>query len=201
MASPVSVLPAPQEAELALSVERAYREAVLLDRLGGLWALILAKCCLAQWAILRFAIPVSGALYVWGLTLVMAALASGFYLHAHRVGLRLLPTQFRVGSAAFVGVAVGVGFVLHAHFALGLLAVAATAGLIAALVGVWSLIRAALRLAWEPLLGALLWWACAGTALRSREHDALLWLGLGFLFAQSLPSFALAARTRRRHRV
>jgi hypothetical protein len=37
--------------------------------------------------------------------------------------------------------------------------------------------------------------------LRGAEGDALLWAGLGFLLAQSLPGFALAARTRRRHRV
>lgn len=201
MSLPVTTLPPPHEAELALSVERAYREAVLLDRLGALWALVLAKCFLAQWAILRFAIPVSGLLYIWVLTLAMAAVATAFYLHAHRVRLRLLPTQFRVGTAVLLGLAVALGFLLHAHFALGLLSVSTAAGLGAALVGAWSLARAALRLAWEPLLGALLWWGCAGTALRAPGPDSLLWVGLGFLFAQSLPGFALAARTVRRRRV
>ena len=201
MAAPVTQLSAAHDSELALSVERAFREAVVLDRLGAIWALILAKCCLAQWAIARFAIPIGGLLYVWTLTLVMAVVASAFYLHAHRVRLRFLPTHLRVGSAVFAGLAVALGFVLYAHFMLAVLSAAVAAGLGAALIGAWSLARAALRLAWEPLLGALLWWGFAGTALRGQEVDALLWAGLGFLVAQSLPGFALAARTMRQHRV
>ena len=72
---PATSLPPGQDTELALSVERAYREALVTDRLGAIWSLILAKCFLAQWAILRFAIPVSGAFYVWTLTLVMGTVA------------------------------------------------------------------------------------------------------------------------------
>ena len=45
---PVTSLPPVQETELALSVERAYREALVTDRLGAIWSLILAKCFLAQ---------------------------------------------------------------------------------------------------------------------------------------------------------
>jgi hypothetical protein len=71
------------------------------------------------------------------------------------------------------------------------------AALAAALLGSWSLARAALRRAWPPLVGALLWWGLAATALRAPSDEALLWLGLGMLGAQALPGFAVAAREAR----
>jgi hypothetical protein len=195
---PVTSLPPAQDTELSLSVERAYRESLVTDRLGALWSLIMAKCFLAQWAILRFAIPVSGPLYIWTLTLIMAIVASAYYLHAHRVRLYLLPTHFRVNAAVLAGLVVALGFVAYAYFALGLLSAPLAASLAAVLLGSWSLARAALRRAWPPLLGAFLWWGLAATALRSPADQALLWLGLGLLCAQALPGFAVAARASRR---
>jgi hypothetical protein len=194
---PATSLPPVQETELALSVERAYREALVTDRLGAIWSLILAKCLLAQWAITQYSIPVSGAFYVWTLTLVMGTVASLYYLHAHRVKLYLLPTHFRVNAAVLAGLVVSLGFVAYARFALGAIEAPVAAALGAALLGSWSLARAALRRAWPPLVGALLWWGIAATALRAPADEALLWLGLGMLGAQALPGFAVAAREAR----
>lgn len=190
-------LPPVQETELALSVERAYREALVTDRLGAIWSLILAKCLLAQWAITQYSIPVSGAFYIWTLTLVMGTVASLYYLHAHRVKLYLLPTHFRVNAAVLGGLLVSLGFVAYARFALGAIEAPVAAALGSALLGSWSLARAALRRAWPPLVGALLWWGLAATALRAPANEAMLWLGLGMLGAQALPGFAVAAREAR----
>ena len=194
---PAASLPPVQETELALSVERAYREALVTDRLGAIWSLILAKCFLAQWAITQYSIPVSGAFYIWTLTLVMGTVASLYYLHAHRVKLYLLPTHFRVNAAVLGGLLVSLGFVAYARFALGAIEAPVAAALGAALLGSWSLARAALRRAWPPLVGALLWWGIAATALRAPADEAMLWLGLGLLGAQALPGFAVAAREAR----
>jgi hypothetical protein len=194
---PATSLPPVQETELALSVERAYREALVTDRLGAIWSLILAKCFLAQWAIAQYSIPVSGAFYIWTLTLVMGTVASLYYLHAHRVKLYLLPTHFRVNAAVLAGLLVSLGFVSYARFALGAIEAPVAAALGAALLGSWSLARAALRRAWPPLVGALLWWGIAATALRAPADEAMLWLGLGLLGAQALPGFAVAAREAR----
>ena len=194
---PATSLPPVQETELALSVERAYREALVTDRLGAIWSLILAKCFLAQWAITQYSIPVSGAFYIWTLTLVMGTVASLYYLHAHRVKLYLLPTHFRVNAAVLGGLLVSLGFVAYARFALGAIEAPVAAALGAALLGSWSLARAALRRAWPPLVGALLWWGIAATAQRAPADEAMLWLGLGLLGAQALPGFAVAAREAR----
>ena len=132
---PATSLPPVQETELALSVERAYREALVTDRLGAIWSLILAKCLLAQWAITQYSIPVSGAFYVWTLTLVMGTVASLYYLHAHRVKLYLLPTHFRVNAAVLAGLVVSLGFVAYARFALGAIEAPVAAALGAALLG------------------------------------------------------------------
>jgi len=194
---PVTSLPPAQDTELSLSVERAYRESLVTDRLGAIWSLILAKCFLAQWAILQFTIPISGPRYIWTPTLIMGIFVSAYYLHAHRVKLYLLPTHFRVNVAVLVGLIVTLGFVGYAYFALGLLSAPLAAALAAVLLGSWSLARAALRRAWPPLFGAFLWWGLAATALRSPADQALLWLGLGLLCAQALPGFAVAAQTSR----
>ena len=195
---PVTSLPPAQDTELSLSVERAYRESLVTDRLGAIWSLILAKCFLAQWAILRFEIPISGPRYIWTLTLIMGIVASAYYLHAHRVRLYLLPTHFRVNAAVLAGLVVALGFVAYAYFARGLLSAPVATALAAVLLGSWSLARAALHRAWPPLFGAFLWWGLAATALRSPPDQALLWLGLGLLCAQALPGFAVAAQASRR---
>ena len=201
MAPPSSSLPAGPATELSLAVERAYHEVVVIDRLGALWALILAKCFLAQWAIDKFVMPISGLRYIWSLTLAMAVVATLLYLRAHRAQFALFPHQFRVSTAILGGLLVAQGFLLYAHFALGHLSAAVTAGLAASLFGAWSLARASLKRAPEPLVGALLWWGLAATALAGADGDALLWVGLGFLVAQALPGFALARRLERAARV
>lgn len=42
----------------------------------GLWGLILAKCCLLEHFVLRYAIPVDTGFYIWGLSIFMAAVAT-----------------------------------------------------------------------------------------------------------------------------
>lgn len=194
---PVTSLPPAQDTELSLSIERAYREALVTDRLGAIWSLILAKCFLAQWAIERYNIPVRGFFLIWTLTLIMGAVASLFYLHAHRVKLYLLPTHFRVNAALLAGLIVALGFVAYVRFALGALSAPVAAALAAMLLGSWALGRAALRRAWPPLVGAFLWWGLAATLLQAPAHEAMLWLGLGLLGAQALPGFAVAAQAAR----
>ena len=103
MSSTSTSLPASADTELALSVERAYREVIVIDRLGAIWSVILAKCLLAQWAINEFSIPVSGLRYIWLLTLSMAVVATGLYLRAHQSKINFLPNQLRVGTAIFLG--------------------------------------------------------------------------------------------------
>ena len=201
MDSPSASLPSASHTELVLSVERAYREIWVVDRLSALWSVILAKCLLAQWAIDNYAIPISGLRYIWSLTLIMAVIASALYLQAHRLKLSFLPNQLRVGSAVFTGLLINLGFIFYAHFALGAISTVATYALAATLLGGWSLVRATLRRAVEPLIAALLWWLVAGLMLRAAPNLSLLWLGLGFLGAQALPTFALVARTQKTFRV
>lgn len=201
MSSTPTSLPSGADTELALSVERAYREVIVLDRLSAIWSVILAKCLLAQWAIHQFSIPISGLRFIWLLTLSMAIVATALYLRAHQNKINFLPNQLRVGTAVFVGMLVSLGFILYAHFALNLFSTITTAALSCMLFGAWSLARAALRNTYPPLIGALIWWIIAGYALLSKDNYALLWLGLGMIFAQALPSFAMARQTEKALRV
>ena len=119
MPAPLTSLPPEENAELSLSVERAYREGEVLDRLEALWALILAKCFVLQWAIDAYALPVRGLVYVWLLTFTMAAGATALYLRAHRLPLRLLPWRARVSTALSLGLLVGLGTLAYAHGEIG----------------------------------------------------------------------------------
>ena len=197
MKEPLITLPPSQATELALSVERAYSENKILDRLGAIWAVTFAKCTLAQWAIQTYLIPINGLIYIWSLTFIMLSVVSVYYLHAHQTKLQVLMHQLRVQAALSLGALIAIGFVLYAHWALAVLSTTATAGLVAVLMGMWSLVRATLRRAWEPMMGALLWWGIASEAFKSADRYALLWVGLGLLFAQALPGFMVARRTAR----
>jgi hypothetical protein len=85
------------------------------------------------------------------------------------------------------GVVVSLGFVAYARFALGAIEASVAAALAAALLGSWSLARAALA----PRLAAArrrpLWWGLAATALRAPADEALLWLGLGIWARRRFP--------------
>ena len=63
------------------------------------------------------------------------------------------------------------------------------------------MVRATLRRAPEPLMGALLWWLVAVLILRARSEFSILWLGLGCLVAQAFPIFAIVMRTQKSLRV
>lgn len=190
-------LPPAADAELRLALERAYREARVLDRLVGLWGLLLAKCCLVQAAIERWQVPVEGWLVVWTSSLGLAALATAHYLAAHRADLARIPANRRVSAALALGLAVVALGGAYAGVARGLLGPAALGALVAALVGVHALVVAALRHRPEPLLGALLAWACAALALDAVAlHEVLVRTGASLLLGLGLPFLALAREPR-----
>lgn len=196
---PAVSLPAVADAELALSLERAHRETRVLDRLGAVWALLLAKCCLLQAAILHWAVPIRGLLYIWVLSLVLGALASFHYLRAHRAELAIVPVNLRVGASLLAGLLIAGLGAAHATFALDLVEHSAFAAICCALGGVHALVQATMRRAGAPLLGALAWWAAAWRALGQPDDVALAWVGAGLLVGQAVPGFFLAwAADRRR---
>ena len=191
-------LPAAADAELALSLERAHRETVVLDRLAAVWALLLAKCCLLQAAILRWHVPVGGLVYVWSLSLALGVLASWHYLRAHRAELAFIPASRRAGTSLLLGLLVLLLGAAHATFALGLVSPPVLAALACALGAVHSLVLGVLRRRLELILGALAWWAAAWHALRQPVDVALACVGVGFLLGQALPGYALVRSARRR---
>jgi len=192
-------LPARADAELALAVERAHRESLVLDRLAALWALLLAKCCLLQAAIERWRIPVDGWLYVWTCSLALAAFASVLYLRAHRADLRVIPHNTRVATALLAGLCILLLGAAHASLALGLAAPAALGASALGLAGLHALVHAALRRRPEPLVGALLAWGAAWSCLHAADLAAVLaWCGGGLLLGSALPGFALVRAARAR---
>lgn len=191
-------LPPLADAELSLALERAHRETRVLDRLVAVWALLLAKCCLLQAAVLRWDIPISGVVYIWVLSLALGLVASYHYLRAHRAELALVPANRRVTAGLLLGIVVVLLGATHATFTLGLAGPSALAALTCALGALHALVQGLLRRRVEPCLGAVAWWVAAGYALRQPPDAALACVGLGFLLGQALPGFALARDAERR---
>ena len=196
----VYTLPGAVDAELALSLEQAHRETRILDRLVGVWALLLAKCCLLQAAVLYWSIPIRGLIYIWALSLALGALASFHYLRAHRTELKIIPANRRTGSALLFGIFVTLAGSAHAVFALELATPSALASLACSLGGIHACVQGAMRRRPEPLIGALVWWVAAWQCLRQPADFALVGVGLGLLFGEALPAFALV-RAANRQRV
>ncbi len=191
--APATSLPEPAAAELRLSLERAHRESAALDRLAGIWGLLLAKCCLAQAAIERWSLPLDGWIVVWSGSLALAALASLLYLRSHLGSLARVPAGFRVSTVLALALLIVALGAAHAAVARGLLGPVALGALVSGLVGAHALVVAALRHRAEPLLGALLAWAAAAVGLGAgRPDQALLWTGAAFLGGLALPFLAMA---------
>jgi hypothetical protein len=190
-------LPSPVDAELALSLERAHRETRVLDLLVGVWALLLAKCCLLQAAILYWSIPISGLFYIWALSLSLGVFATFHYLRAYRTELKIIPTNRRTGSALLFGIFLTLTGSAHAVFALELATPSALAALACSLGGIHACVQGAMRRRPEPLLGALIWWIAAWQCLRQPVDFALVCVGLALIFGQALPAFALVRAANR----
>lgn len=184
-------LPPGADAELALSLERAHRETRVLDRLTAVWALLLAKCCLLQAAILYWSIPIRGLAYVWTLSLALGVLATYHYLRAHQLELALIPVNRRLGTMLILGLVITFLGAAHATFALGLIAPSALAALACALGALHAITQGTLRRHAAPFIGSLAWWASAWFALRQPEALALGCVGIGCLVGHALPGFAM----------
>lgn len=191
-------LPPGADAELALSLERAHRETRVLDRLTAVWALLLAKCCLLQSAILHWSIPIGGLAYVWSLSLALGVLATYHYLRAHEVELAVIPVNRRVGTVLCLGLLITFLGAAHATFALGLVAPPALGALACSLGAVHALAQGALRRHAAPVLGSLAWWTSAWCALRQPDDLALACVGMGCLLGHALPGFAMVREAGRR---
>jgi len=190
---PVTTLPEAADAELRLSLERAHREIAALDRLVGIWGLLLAKCCLAQAAIERWSLPLDGWIVVWSGSLALAALASLLHLRSHLGSFARVPAAFRVSTVLALALLVVALGAAHASASRGLVGPVALGALVSGLVGAHALVVAAIRHRGEPLLGALAAWAAASAGLGAERPDqALLWTGAAFLGGLALPFLALA---------
>lgn len=134
-----------------------------------LWALILAKCFTLEYFVRRHGVPVNSAVYVWSLSLVMAAAASFVFLRIDDTARRNL-LQVRASAAAWMVTIVG------------------SVGLAAASAGGWLLAPATLPAALATLVGF------GFTAHGLADHRPLLcglgigwWLGASVLFRTGLP--------------
>ncbi|MEO0795825.1 MAG: hypothetical protein AAFX93_11710 [Verrucomicrobiota bacterium] len=66
-------------AEYELALERSHQVVASRMLLLVFWGLIFAKCCILQWAIFTYDIPVDGGLFIWAPSIIFGAVCSFVY--------------------------------------------------------------------------------------------------------------------------
>ncbi|WP_269538635.1 hypothetical protein [Cerasicoccus fimbriatus] len=185
-------------AELEIALERSAQMTASRMLLLVFWGLIIAKCTLLQWAILKHDVPIDGGLYIWLPSFIFGAVCSFVYgkvtleeFHRTPMTSRLVRGIWAACIAAmaiFGVVAVGLGemspYLLPAIFAV--------------LMGVGFFIQGMIDP--KPYLrtAAIGWWLGSIWLFYESNANALMWLSVMIILLQVIPTTALFWQEKKR---
>lgn len=186
------------DAELEIALERSAQMTASRMLLLVFWGLIIAKCTLLQWAILKHNVPIDGGLYIWLPSFIFGAVCSFVYgkvtleeFHRTPMTSRLVRGIWAACIAAmaiFGVVAVGLGemspYLLPAIFAV--------------LMGVGFFIQGMIDP--KPYLrtAAIGWWLGSIWLFYESNVNALMWLSVMIILLQVIPTTALFWQEKKR---
>lgn len=192
--------PAHDFKQVQLALEKGRRAAPFRGLLFLFWGLILAKCCAVQWAIVTYAVPIDGVLFIWLPTLFFGAVCTVVYARLTLEEFHRAPLTTNLVRGIWVACAVslavfaivGVGF---KGFTLTLLP-----AILAVILGLGYCIHGFLDQRRLYFICAVGWWLSSVWLFYLNSLNALLWLALMLLVLQVAPTTVLYFESRRRIR-
>ncbi len=186
---PMQPTSSPQEvAELELALEKSRQVPAFRVVMVFFWGLIMAKCLLAQWAAIRYQMPLNTTIYVWALSLGGSGALTLSYAWMLFRELPTMPLSGRLVSATWAGCATGFGILALAAWAYQAFNPYLLPALGAVLLGMGCYIHSVFdrRRLFKAL--AFAWWLAALGLFTQTDYNALGWMGTGILLLIVLPS-------------
>lgn len=179
----------PQDvAELNLALEKSRQVPAFRVLMVFFWGLIMAKCLLAQWAAIRFQMPINTTVFVWGLSLAGSGALTLAYAWMLFRELPTMPLSGRLVSATWVGCAIGFGLLAIVAIGYNAFNPYFLPALAAVLLGVGCHIQSVIdrRKLYRVLAAG--WWLAALGLFTLTDYNALGWMALALLLLVVVPA-------------
>lgn len=183
--------------EMRLVLESSADTARYRTLLTIFWGLIFAKCFVLEYAVQLYSVPINSVVYVWTLSLSMAAVVTAFHLRARRFNpLDLHATAPRLNQRVWLGACItglilavsSVTFEIFSPFYLP--------GIFAVILGLGFFLHSALSQKRVFAIAAVGWWAVAIPLLATADRVNLLWFGLAIIVLQVAPATIIWTRAK-----
>lgn len=196
----VAVAPQTESAELEIALERSSQVSASRMLLLVFWGLIMAKCTLLQWAILKYNVPIDGGLFIWAPTFLFGAVCSFIYGKVTLEEFHRTPLTSRLVRGIWAAVIAAMS--LFGVVAVGLADLSAylLPAIFAVLMGVGFFIQGMLDP--KPYLrtAAIGWWLGSIWLFYESNVTALLSLSILIIALQVVPTTLLFWQERRKVR-
>ncbi len=183
--------------EIELALERGQRIAPFRGLLFLFWGLILAKCCLAQWAIVTYAIPIDGVVFVWLPSIFFGLVCTVVYARLTLQEFHRAPLTTNLVRGIWLACAVSLGLFASVGVGFGGVAPTLLPAILSVLLGMGYCIHGFLDHRRLFLLCAVGWWIGSGWLFYLNNLDALLWLAAMLIALQVAPTALLYLEGRR----
>jgi len=190
----------PEIAQIEIALAKSYRVAPFKLLLFIFWGLIVAKCCIVEWAILTYSTPINGFLYVWIPSIVFGGVCSLVYARVSFEELRRAPIISRLvrgvwGACAISMIifsVVSIGMRQYNPFILP--------GIFAMLMAISYFIHSILDSRKLFKISAAGWWIASIILFYQLNIDSLAGLAVAILLFQTTPTIVLYAQANKNYR-
>ncbi|MGE9297216.1 MAG: hypothetical protein ACQKBV_13115 [Puniceicoccales bacterium] len=181
----------PSSVELELALERSERVVASRMLLLVFWGLILAKCILLQWAILRYDVPVDGGLFIWTPSFIFGAVCTIVYGKVTFEEFHRTPLTSRLVRGIWAACIAAMSLLGIVAVGLGGMSPFLLPGVFAVLMGVGFFIQGAMDPRPYLRTAAIGWWLGSIWLIYQASADALLSLAVMVIAFQVTPTLLL----------
>lgn len=153
-----------------------------------LWGLIFTKCFLVEYAVQTYGAPVNSVIYVWTLSLTMAAVVTLINFRNAPGDPLKTPLTSRLGKRLWVGAFIAMLLVGVASITFGLFSAFTLPGLFASILGFAYFVQSMLSQRRLLQVAAVGWWTVAIPLFALSDARSLLGFGLSIFCLQVIPT-------------
>lgn len=190
-------------AELELALERSHQVTASRMLLLVFWGLILAKCCLLQWTILSYNVPIDGGLFIWTPSFIFGAVCSFIYGKVTLEEFHQTPLTSRLVRGIWAACIAAMAIFGVVAVSLGDMSPYLLPGILAVLMGVGFFIQGTVDPRPWLRTAAIGWWLGSILLFFQSDVSSLLSLSILLVALQVIPTTLLfwqekkAAKARR----
>lgn len=186
--------------EIEVALAKSYRVAPFKLLLIIFWGLILAKCCIVEWAIINYSTPINGLLYVWIPSIAFGGICSLVYAHISFEELRRAPLISRLIRGVWSACAISMVILCIVSFGAQSFNSFVLPGFFAILMGIGYYIHSILDSRRIFKICAVGWWFSSLLLFSVLNVHSLAWLALAIVLFQIVPTIFFYTKANKDYR-